>query len=96
MKNHDGEYVVLTGNQTGALLLHYLLSQKKKNGTLPETSVILKTIVTSEFGRAIADDFKVKSLNTLTGFKFIAEKFTIIIKQATIRFNLATKKAMAI
>lgn len=74
VKNHEGEYVVLTGNQTGALLLHYLLSQKKKNGTLPENSVMLKTIVTSEFGRAIADDFKVKTVNTLTGFKFIAEK----------------------
>lgn len=73
-KNHDGEYVVLTGNQTGALLLHYLLSQKKKNGTLPENSVMLKTIVTSEFGRAIADDFKLKTVNTLTGFKFIAKK----------------------
>ncbi|MBU8686478.1 phospho-sugar mutase [Priestia megaterium] len=74
VKNYEGEYVVLTGNQTGALLLHYLLSQKKNKGKLPENSVMLKTIVTSEFGCAVAEDFGVSTVNTLTGFKFIAEK----------------------
>ncbi|WP_394554589.1 hypothetical protein [Priestia aryabhattai] len=47
---------------------------KNKNGTLPENSVMLKTIVTPEFGRAIGDEFKIKTVNTLTGFKFIVEK----------------------
>ncbi|WCM14571.1 phospho-sugar mutase [Priestia filamentosa] len=74
VKDSNGKYVVLTGNQTGALLLHYLLAQKKQHNILPANSVMLKTIVTSEFGRVIAEDFGVQTVNTLTGFKFIAEK----------------------
>ncbi|AOL33465.1 phosphoglucomutase [Geobacillus thermoleovorans] len=72
--NDKGNYVVLTGNQTGGLLLHYLLSQRKAQGTLPENGVVLKTIVTSEFGRAIAQSFGLETVDTLTGFKFIGEK----------------------
>ncbi|RLQ07529.1 phospho-sugar mutase [Geobacillus sp. FSL K6-0789] len=74
VKNDKGNYVVLTGNQTGGLLLHYLLSQRKAQGTLPENGVVLKTIVTSEFGRAIAQSFGLETVDTLTGFKFIGEK----------------------
>ncbi|AGT30931.1 phosphoglucomutase [Geobacillus genomosp. 3] len=74
VKNEQGEYVVLTGNQTGGLLLHYLLSQRKEKGLLPPNGVILKTIVTSEFGRAIAASFGLETVDTLTGFKFIGEK----------------------
>lgn len=74
VKNEDGEYVVLTGNQTGGLLLHYILSQKQKQGTLPKNGVVLKTIVTSEFGRDIAASFRLPTVDTLTGFKFIGEK----------------------
>ncbi len=74
VKNNDGEYVVLTGNQTGALLLHYLLSEKQEKGTLPNNGVVLKTIVTSEIGRDIAKSFGLETIDTLTGFKFIGEK----------------------
>lgn len=74
VKNGDGDYVVLTGNQTGALLLHYLLEQKRAKGTLPPNGVVLKTIVTSEIGRAIASSFGLETIDTLTGFKFIGEK----------------------
>ncbi|MED4017544.1 MULTISPECIES: phospho-sugar mutase [Sutcliffiella] len=74
VKNEHGEYVILTGNQTGALFLHYLLSERKQLGLLPNNGVMLKTIVTSEFGRVIADSFGVKTVDTLTGFKFIGEK----------------------
>ncbi|MED0677090.1 phospho-sugar mutase [Aneurinibacillus thermoaerophilus] len=74
VKNTQGEYVVLTGNQTGALLLHYLLKQKCDSGSLPKNGVVLKTIVTSEIGRAIADSFGLQTVDTLTGFKFIGEK----------------------
>ncbi|WP_027415911.1 phospho-sugar mutase [Aneurinibacillus terranovensis] len=74
VKNHQGEYVVLTGNQTGALMLHYLLSQHKEQGTLPDNGVVVKTIVTSEIGRAIAGRFGIDTIDTLTGFKFIGEK----------------------
>lgn len=72
--NNEGEYVVLTGNQTGALLLDYLLAQKKEKGTLPQNGVVLKTIVTSEIGRTIADAYQLETVDVLTGFKFIAEK----------------------
>lgn len=74
VKNSEGKYTVLTGNQTGALLLHYLLSEKKKQGTLPENGVVMKTIVTSELGRAVASSFGLDTIDTLTGFKFIGEK----------------------
>lgn len=74
VKNQEGEYTPLTGNQIGALLLHYILSQKKEQGLLPENGIMIKTIVTSELGRAIAESFGVETLDTLTGFKFIGEK----------------------
>jgi phosphoglucomutase len=72
--NPEGEYVVLTGNQTGALLLDYIITQKREKGTLPENGVVLKTIVTSEIGRKIASAYQLESADVLTGFKFIAEK----------------------
>ncbi|WP_313799119.1 phospho-sugar mutase [Cytobacillus sp.] len=74
VKDQSGEYVLLTGNQTGALLLHYLLSQKKEKQALPKNGVILKTIVTSELGRKIASSYGIETVDVLTGFKFIAEK----------------------
>lgn len=74
VKNAEGEYQVLTGNQTGAIMLHYLLSQKEEKGLLPENGIVLKTIVTSEIGRAIAESFGIPTFDTLTGFKFIGEK----------------------
>ncbi|MDP1394610.1 phospho-sugar mutase [Lysinibacillus capsici] len=67
-------YELLTGNQVGALLLHYILSTKQKHGSLPQNGVMLKTIVTSELGAQIADKYGVATVNTLTGFKYIAEK----------------------
>ncbi|MFC7391647.1 phospho-sugar mutase [Scopulibacillus cellulosilyticus] len=74
VKNHSGEYTVLTGNQTGAILLHYILTHKKAGHDLPNNGVVLKTIVTSEIGRAIAESFGIETVDTLTGFKFIGEK----------------------
>ncbi|MGX6442401.1 phospho-sugar mutase [Neobacillus sp. K501] len=72
--NPEGEYVVLTGNQTGALLLDYILTQKVSKGTLPQNGVVLKTIVTSEIGRKIAAAYNLETIDVLTGFKFIAEQ----------------------
>ncbi|MGG0485187.1 phospho-sugar mutase [Priestia aryabhattai] len=74
VKDSSGEYVVLTGNQLGALMLHYLLTQKKEQGLLPENGAVVKTIVTSEIGRTIASSLGLKTFDTLTGFKFIGEK----------------------
>ncbi|SEO58417.1 phosphoglucomutase [Amphibacillus marinus] len=73
-KNEDGDFVVLTGNQVGALMLDYLIESKKTQGKLAENAIVLKTIVTSEIGRDIAAFHGIKTIDTLTGFKFIGEK----------------------
>lgn len=73
VRNGD-RYELLTGNQLGALLLHYILEIKQQQGVLPENGVMVKTIVTSEMGTAIASHYGVETVNTLTGFKYIAEK----------------------
>lgn len=86
VKKDDGEYTVLTGNQTGALLLYYILTQKKEAGELPANGVVLKTIVTSELGREIANSFGVKTVDTLTGFKFIGEKINEYKKSGEFSF----------
>ena len=74
VRDDMGEYIPLTGNMTGALLVDYVLSQKKNNGTLPENAVVIKTIVTNEIIKAITDFYGAELVNVLTGFKFIAEK----------------------
>jgi len=76
VKNNEGEYVVLSGNQSGALMVHYVLSQLKERGQLPDNGVVIKTIVTSELGADIARSYGVAVENTLTGFKYIGEKMT--------------------
>lgn len=73
-KNDQGNYQVFTGNQVGALLLHYLIQVNKAKGTLKSNATLLKTIVTSEIGRDIAKAHGIKTIDTLTGFKFIGEK----------------------
>jgi len=64
-------YTVLNGNQVGILLLHYILSNKKELNQLPPNGFIVKTVVTSDMSRVIADSFGVDTYETLTGFKFI-------------------------
>ncbi|NMO98157.1 phospho-sugar mutase [Paenibacillus lemnae] len=76
VKNGQGKYVVLTGNQSGAIMIHYLLGQLKEAGKLPDNGAVIKTIVTSEMGAAIAEHYGATVLNTLTGFKYIGEKMT--------------------
>lgn len=70
----DGSYQVLTGNQLGSIMIQYILEAHKQAGTLPENSVVLKSIVSSELATAIASKYKTKMVDVLTGFKFIAEK----------------------
>lgn len=69
---HGGEYISLTGNQMGALLVNFVLSQRKEK--LKPNSVIVKTIVTGELGAKIAEDYSLSVDETLTGFKYIGEK----------------------
>lgn len=74
VRNKAGNYQLLTGNQIGALLLHYLIPEKQKKGELAKNATVLKTIVTSELGRDIAEAHGLKTIDTLTGFKYISEK----------------------
>ncbi len=76
VKNDKGEYVVLTGNQSGALMVHYLLSNLQTLGKLPANGAVIKTIVTSEMGADIAVSYGCTVVNTLTGFKYIGEKMS--------------------
>ncbi|MFC4714032.1 phospho-sugar mutase [Planococcus dechangensis] len=80
------QYELLTGNQTGGILLEYLLSQKKAKGELPDNGRIFKTIVTSGFGEAVANSYGVDSEDVLTGFKFIGEKLNENDKQHEFTF----------
>ncbi|MFZ2875870.1 MAG: phospho-sugar mutase [Enterococcus aquimarinus] len=70
----NGEYQVLSGNQIGAILIHYILEAHQTAKTLPKNAVVLKSIVSSELPTAIANSYGVEMMNVLTGFKFIAEK----------------------
>lgn len=70
---HDGEYVLLTGNEVGVLLTDYLLSMKKANNTLPPRSVIVKTIVTTDLVRKVAAEYDAEIFDVLTGFKYIGD-----------------------
>ncbi len=73
-KNRAGEYELLSGNQTGVLLLDYLIQVKERLGTLPAKPAVLKTIVTTEMARKVAQAHSVACYDTFTGFKFMAEK----------------------
>ena len=76
VRDADGVYRTLTGNQTGALLVDYILKSRKEKGTLPENGVVIKTIVTTELAAAIAKSYGIEIMNVLTGFKYIGEKMT--------------------
>ena len=70
----DGEFKVISGNQTGVLMLDYLIGAMKRAGKLPEKPVALKTIVTTEMARKVAEVNGLQSYDTFTGFKFLAQK----------------------
>ncbi len=73
VKNNKGEYELLTGNETGLLLLDYVCSRRLALGKMPKNPVLVKTIVTTDMGEAIAAHYGVETRNVLTGFKFIGE-----------------------
>ncbi len=70
----DDDYVLLTGNETGCLLLEYILSCRRANGTLPQAPVVVKTIVTSDLATRIAEKYGCEMREVLTGFKYIGEQ----------------------
>lgn len=74
VKDGTGEWHLLSGNQIGCVLLHYILSSRQKNGTLPANGAVVKSIVSTSLANRICESFHVKLFETLTGFKFIGEK----------------------
>lgn len=76
VRNDEGEFILLTGNQIGIMLLDYIITRRKEKGTLPENAALVKTIVTSTLADRIAEANGVTVFNVLTGFKFIGEKMT--------------------
>ena len=74
VKDGQGEWHLLTGNQIGCVLLHYILSSKQKDGTLPKDGAAVKSIVSTSLANRICESFGVSIFETLTGFKFIGEK----------------------
>ena len=80
---HNGEYVLLTGNETGCLLLNYILSCRAEQGALPQNPIVIKTIVTSNLAERIAEKYGCEMRNVLTGFKYIGEQIVDLEKEDT-------------
>jgi phosphoglucomutase len=74
VRRGPGDYVLMTGNQSGAVLIDYILSTRKEQGTLPQGGVMCTTVVTSALGNRVCEHYGVRVDLTLTGFKFIGEK----------------------
>lgn len=81
VKDKNGEYVLLSGNETGILLLDYVCAQRTKHGKMPANPVMVKTIVTTDMGEQIAAHYGLRTINVLTGFKFIGEQIGLLEKQ---------------
>ena len=74
VKDNEGKYISLNGNQIGALLVEYILMSRNKKDDIPENGVIVKSIVTGDLSRSIAKKYGVETIETLTGFKHICNK----------------------
>ena len=74
VRNDEGKFVLLNGNQIGVLLANYIFLRKSESGTMPKNGALVKTIVTTELARALATSYGVTTFDVLTGFKFIGEK----------------------
>lgn len=81
VKNKDGEYVLVTGNQVGVLLLDFICQMRNKHGNMPKDPVCVKTIVTTDMAKAIADHYGVRTIEVLTGFKYIGEQILFLEKE---------------
>ena len=81
VKDKNGEYVLISGNETGMLLLDYICSRRIALGTMPKDPVMVKTIVTIDMAERIAQHYGVRTINVLTGFKFIGEQIGLLEKQ---------------
>ena len=78
--DENGSYVLFSGNEVGSMLLEYICSQRSENGTMPPDPVTVKTIVTTDIVKKIAEKYGVRVIEVLTGFKFIGEQIGILEK----------------
>ena len=78
VKDENGEYVLLSGNETGMLLFDYICSRRIANGMMPKNPLLVKTIVTTDMAERIASHYGVETKNMLTGFKFIGEQIGVL------------------
>lgn len=78
VKNRDGEYQLLTGNEVGVLLLDYIAQIRNSNHTMPKNPIAVKTIVTTDMASEVAKEYGIEMINTLTGFKFIGEQIGLL------------------
>lgn len=76
VRNPESEFIGLTGNQVGILLMEYILSQRKNTNNMPDNGFVVSTIVSTELVRVIANHYNIELVEVLTGFKFIGEKIT--------------------
>lgn len=81
VKNRMGKYILLSGNETGILLLDYICSQRLKHGKMPADPVMIKSIVTIDLASQIAKNYGVRTIEVLTGFKFIGEQIGFLEKK---------------
>ncbi len=81
VKDENGEYVLLTANETGMLMLDYICERRTNLGTMPKDPVFCKTIVTIDMAERIASNYGVRTIDVLTGFKFICEQIGLLEKE---------------
>ena len=81
VKDNNGEYQLVSGNETGLLLLKYILERRSETGNMPNNPVFVKTIVTTDLAEKIAQSYNVETRNVLTGFKFIGEQIGLLEKE---------------
>ena len=84
VKESTGEYMLLSGNETGILLLDYICSQRKKHGKMPTDPVVVKTIVTTDLGARVGATYGVETRDVLTGFKFIGEQIGLLEREGRV------------
>ncbi len=93
VRGADGEFVTITGNQTGVLLLDYIIGARKRAGTLPSNAAAIKTIVTTEMARAVAQKNGIHMEDTFTGFKFMAEKIAEFERAGSYQYIMAYEES---
>ena len=93
VRDKNGAYVPVSGNRTGSLLLHYILTAGREKGLLPEHPALVKTIVTSDLPRVIAEKNGCASFNTFTGFKYMAEKVAQLEQEGKYHYVLAYEES---